>query len=135
MMNNTGDKDSCVYDVLGKVCPSVAPLKQKRSVYKLGGKVIHTRFKSKASSGNKFPYNINPQTLDADYELWVCGGNESWYLMPTSLMQQIYDDPEAYVDNAHPDIRVVTVDLDTHLLMYARGGQTMSVEAYYQKKL
>lgn len=101
------------------------------SKYKLERSTVHARFCSKdMGRSTKFKYNINPNTLTADFELWVCGSAATYYLMPVALMQTIYDDPAAYVDRAHPKIRVVSVDTESDTVTYARGGKFTSIGQY-----
>ena len=51
-------------------------------------------------------------------------------VMPMSFIQGIYDNPGSYVDRAHPEIRVVSVDTDAHSVTYASGGVTSSLRGY-----
>ena len=78
----------------------------------------------------KYKFNINPNTLSADYELWVCGSASVYYLIPISLMQCIYQNPNTYVDRMHPKIRMVSVDIDSHVVTYASGGVKSSLRGY-----
>ena len=78
----------------------------------------------------KYKFNINPNTLSADYELWVCGNASVYYLMPISLMQSIYQNSNTYVDRMHPEIRVVSVDIHTHMVAYASGGIKSCLKSY-----
>jgi hypothetical protein len=93
--------------------------------------VVHIRYCSpNANAPEKFKFNINPNTLSADYELWVCGSAAVFYLMPISLMQSIYDNPNTYVDRRHPEIRVVSVDTHLHTVTYATGGVKSNIKGY-----
>lgn len=112
------------------------PLSIGSSKYKFDRNTVHARFCSQDKGrATKFKYNINPNTLSADFELWVCGSATTYYLMPVALMQTIYQDPNAYVDRAHPEIRVVSVDTGSHTVTYARGGRFMSVSQYLNAHL
>ncbi len=98
--------------------------------------VVHVRFRSSAKSkGTIFPYNINPNTMTADYKVWICGNAQVYYLFPISVMSTIYADPDTYFDHWHPDIRVAEVDTYSHRLLYGRGGKSMDASAYFQKTL
>jgi len=93
--------------------------------------VVHVRYCSpNANAPVKFKFNINPNTLSADYELWVCGSATVYYLMPISFMQGIYDNPNSYIDRRNPEIRVVSVDTDSHTVTYASGGVSSSLRSY-----
>jgi hypothetical protein len=109
----------------------VRPFFIGRSKYKLNQKTVHVRFCTEEKGrSTKFKYNINPNSLSADFELWVCGSASTYYLMPVELMQAIYKDPDTYIDRAHPEIRVVSVDTSSHKVNYARGGKFRSVSPY-----
>ena len=98
---------------------------------RLGKSVVHVRYCSPNSNApEKFKFNINPNTLSADYELWVCGSAAVYYLMPISLMQSIYDNPDTYVDRRHPEIRVVSVNTHLHTVTYASCGVKSSIKGY-----
>jgi hypothetical protein len=55
--------------------------------------------------------------------------------MPVALMQTIYKDSDTYVDRAHPEIRVVSVDTSSHKVNYGRGGKFKSVQQYLNAQL
>jgi hypothetical protein len=108
----------------------ISPLGNAKVI--IGKRVIHVRYCSpNANAPEKYKFNINPNTLSADYELWVCGNAETYYLMPTFLMQSIYDNLDTYVDRQHPDIRVVSVDSRLHTITYATGGVKSNIKDYF----
>jgi len=84
---------------------------------------------------DKYKFNINPNTLSADYELWVCGSADIYYLMPISVMREIYENPNTYTDNTHPEIRVVSVDAYSHFATFASGGTGTSLKPYLKATL
>lgn len=95
------------------------------------GRKVHARFcRTNERSPSLFKFNINPNTLDADYELWICGEEGMFYLIPTTIMQRIYDDPHSYPDNRHADIRVVSVDVSTNKITYKTGGGKLDIANY-----
>ena len=103
--------------------------------WNIGNQIVHVRFRTSPKSKEIFSYNINPNTLGADFELWICGGVESYYLFPIAIMKDIYSDPDAYVDRRHPEIRVAEVDTVTHQLLYGCGGKTQNVSKYFRATL
>ncbi len=108
---------------------SVSPL--GKSKYRVGSSVVHVRFCSQnPRAAEKFKFNINQNTLSADYELWVCGRSSLYYLMPESFIRRIYDDPNTYQDRHHPGIKVVSVDITSHTVTYASGGVNASLVQY-----
>lgn len=102
-----------------------------KAKYKIDGSIVHVRFCSQSSRApEKYKFNINPNTLSADYELWVCGSAAVYYLMPVSVMREIYNNPSTYEDRHHPGIKVVSVDTNTHIVTYASGGINTSLRRY-----
>ena len=104
--------------------------------YRIDNNIIHIRFCSTdklASSWYKF--NINPNTLTADYEVWICGNPDIYYLIPIEIIHQIYNDPEAYIDRRHPEIHVVSVNIDRHTVTYAKGGKKINMVLYFHALL
>lgn len=118
-------------DALAKVAKGATITPAGRAKFRIGKLVVHIRYCSpNASAPEKFRFNVNPNTLSADYELWVCGNATIYYLIPISLMQGIYDNPNSYVDRMHPEIRVVSVDAHSHTVTYATGGVSSSLRGY-----
>jgi hypothetical protein len=78
--------------------------------------VIHVRFRSgpKKPTTSMWSFNINPNTLTADLELWICGSAKTYYLIPRAAVQQIYNDPAGWPDHTHGGIRVAEINSDTH---------------------
>jgi len=102
-----------------------------KAKYQIGNTVVHVRFCNTDLRGSsKYKFNINPHTLSADYEIWICGRPDSYYLIPISIMNDIYSHPDAYIDTRHPEIRVVTLDAGTNRLIYARGGVSLNLGPY-----
>jgi hypothetical protein len=91
---------------------------------KIGQNVIHIRFTAKGKRGGPvWSFGINPNTITADYELWVCGSPGIYYLIPQATVREMYDDPKGYPDKAHKGIRVADVNTKTHECKYARNRQ------------
>jgi hypothetical protein len=103
-----------------------------KAKYRISSSIVHVRFCSQnARTLEKYKFNINPNTLSADYELWICGSAAMYYLIPVSIMQKIYNDPNAYEDRHHPRIKVVSVDTSIHTVTYATGGINTSLSQYF----
>jgi hypothetical protein len=116
---------------LAKVANGVSVVSAGNAKARIGKSVVHVRFCSlNLSAPGKFKFNINPNTLSADYELWVCGSAALYYLMPIAFMRGIYDNPDTYIDRMHPEIRVVSVDANAHTVTYAAGGISSSLRGY-----
>jgi hypothetical protein len=46
----------------------------KKAKVRIGKSIVHFRYCSpQAAARGKFTFSINPDTLSADYELWICG--------------------------------------------------------------
>ena len=104
----------------------------KKSKVRIGKSIVHFRYCStKPTARWRFNFNINPNTLSADYELWICGKAAVYYLMPISFIQDIYDNPDTYALRKNPEIRPVSVDTYSHTVTYAKGGVKKSLEAYF----
>ncbi len=125
-MSNTEKRAALV-----KIAKGVSIIPTGITKFRIGQFVVHARFCSaNPNAPGKFKFNINPNTLSAEYELWVCGSSAIYYLMPTSFIRGIYENPDTYMDYLHPKIRVVSVDTHTHKVMFASGGKTSSLEGY-----
>jgi len=102
-----------------------------RASYRFPGGLVHARFKT----SGPFSFNINPATLKADFELWICGSQQLFYLLPQSVIKKIYYNPDSYEDKRHPKIRVVSVDTVRHRATFARGGQSIQLKQYLKATL
>jgi hypothetical protein len=116
-------------DVFSVLSPNASPIKCGREMYRCGKNVIHARYC--APGVGKYKFNINPNTLRAAYELWICGTADLWYLIPISVIYHMYDHPDAYIDKHHPEIRVVGVDPDHHQAAYAKPSIKIDIEPYF----
>lgn len=95
------------------------------------GKSVHVRYNSSnRRAPSKFKFNINPTTLSADFELWICGSAANYYLMPIEFIRRLYKHPDAYPDRQNPGYTVVSVDANAHNVMFAPGGRSESLGPY-----
>ena len=102
-----------------------------KSIVAVGTTKVHVRYVSRpAPASRRYAYNINPNTLRADYELWICGDRDGWYLFPIDVIRGIYGDPAAYTDARHPDLRVASVDVRSDQVTFGAGGKGLSAAAY-----
>lgn len=107
-----------------------------RAKYRIKDNIVHVRFCSlNRMAPTKFKFNINPNTLCADFELWICGSFDCYYLMPTALLKAIYQNPNTYIDRRHAKIRIVSVDTAIDTVTYATGGQYQAIREYRQAML
>jgi hypothetical protein len=119
--------------VLSKIAHGARCSLYGREMYGIGSVQVHTRYCAEGTG--KYKFNINPNTLRADYELWICGGEEDWYLVPMRVIRAMYDHPDAYPDRLHPEIRVVSVDIRDHCAIYASPGVKQDLRPYYRAAL
>ncbi|GJQ60959.1 MAG: hypothetical protein SCALA702_00120 [Melioribacteraceae bacterium] len=102
----------------------------KKSNYYIDGIHYHTRLKSRPSSGSKYPFNINPGTLAAEFEILLFGEHNWAYIVPIKVLENMYEHPEAYIDNHHPNIRIYTMDAVSGEATYAKGGLKIDFSNY-----
>ena len=78
-------------------------------------------------------FNINPNTLRADYEVWIYGhkvDDHEYCLIPIETVRKMYDGPHAYPDRRHRKIRVVSVNVEKHEAVFASGGKALDIARY-----
>ena len=104
----------------------------KRNKFRIDNYVIHLRFCSTDKLGtSKYKFNINPNTLNSNYEVWICGNRNTYYFIPIKIIQKMYNDPDAYIDRRHPKIRIVTVNIKNNNAWYARVGKKINLTPYF----
>ena len=103
------------------------------SKWRIGTKIVHVRYRAKpiSAGGVTYSYNINPNTLASDFEVWICGSSDYYYLIPIRVIEAIYNHPAAYPDNTYPGITVADINIDNDQCRYARDGQTMGFSSYF----
>jgi len=102
--------------------------KLKQATFGDGDNVVHVRYRSPT----KRPFfSIYPSTLEADYDVWICGDSTKYYLLPQSTIKRIYHDPDTYRDNTHDQARVVSVDLESHTMTYGAGGKSLDATQFF----
>lgn len=122
MANNKLTKQA----VIEQIFKGAAWRQSGRSIVTDGKQEIHIRYCPPPT----YKFNINPNTLRADHELWICGSQNLWYLIPMIEIDRIYNDPLGYQDNHHPNIRVVSVYDNRDEVMYAKGAKTLDISLY-----
>jgi len=127
------ERDQAKQQVLQRIARGGRVSNCGREQYGISNLTVHARFC--AAGRGHFKFNINPNTLRADFELWICGSPDQYYLIPISVMRSIYDHPDSYPDRHHPEIRVVTVDNSAHRVMYAAPSITTSLRPYFRAVL
>lgn len=103
-------------------------------IYLVGDRLLHVRYVSPRAN-MRFPFNISRTTLKADYELWICGDEKTYYLIPIEIIRKMYDDPNAYRDKMHPNLIVVTCSTSDDRVTYAKGGKFITLDQYRNIKI
>jgi hypothetical protein len=103
-----------------------------RGTYRIGWHRVHIRFCSRdAERPDLFKFNVNAETVAANFEVWVCGSPSSWYVIPVAIVRGMYDHPRAYPDHQASTHRVVvSVNRSTDFAQYLQGGGGVSIHAY-----
>lgn len=102
--------------------------------FRVGEAVVHVRFCSiNSAARSKFKFNLNPNTLSADHEVWICGDAGTFYFLPHDAIVEMYEHPAAYVDRRHPKITVVSVDVVDNTATFATGGQKLDLRAFLNR--
>lgn len=65
-----------------------------RAGHRFNAGLVHVRYKT----SGPFSFNLNPATLRSDYELWICGTPDYYYLLPIATVREMYYNPDAYVE-------------------------------------
>ena len=88
-----------------------------RNKWQVGKYVVHVRQVARPSASGvdmegldkvTYGFSVLRSSLDADFELWIGGENgEVYWLMPTSDVQFMFDDPDAYADYSKEDRTIV----------------------------
>lgn len=101
---------------------------------KIGDKVVYWRRKGFPQSGSpKFPYNINPNSLSADFALYICGDEQNYFLLPIAFIKMMNSHPNAYPDNRNPGYTIITIDIRDLDVLYARPSIRLDLRPYKNK--
>lgn len=107
-----------------------------RSLYQVGDFRVHVRLcRVDPRRPSAFKFGINHATLSAHAELWICGDPSVYFLLPMSVIQSMYHDPESYVDRWHPSIRIASVDVAYGTSRYARGKAPIDICPFRGRRL
>src|SRR5713226_2390949 len=107
---------------LRRIAGGRATRKTGQVTYEIEGK----RFHIKVKTGNlrKYPFNINDAVLAADYEVYVCGTQDLYYMVPVELIRKMHTDPSAMPDYTHPGLTVVDIYPAENQIIYGTGGKS-----------
>lgn len=99
-----------------------------KATFELLGKRIHVRQTWTVTRMN-WPFNINPNTLEADYELWILGWS-LWYVIPAKAIRYMYDAPTAYRNSDNPEIVTVSLNEELEECRFARDEPPLDLSPY-----
>lgn len=119
--------------VLNKIADGQQISRLPKSKAKIGDKIFHYRLKSFAANGSdKFPFNINPNTLTADFEVWICGSENTFYTVPIKTIKEIYNDPDTYTNSNENqgNIKTLTFDSYYNIAKYGRNRKQISLKDF-----
>ncbi len=120
-------------EVLSAISGGSSPAHLGRETYRLGSTTVHARYR--ASGPDNYHFDINPNTLRADFELWICATADHYYLIPMSVIEDMYHQPAAFPDKHHPVIRAVTVNTCAHSVRYASPSISRGLRPYFRATL
>ncbi len=130
--------DKAKYRVLEKIADGQLILDAGRAKKRIGVEVVHYRWNSiDRNRPEHFKFNINNNTLTANWELWICGSEDLYYLLPIEVIKEMYHDPDSYADNTHSsqNIKVVSVNTSNNTVTYASGSKQIDIKAYRDSTL
>jgi hypothetical protein len=119
-------------EVIAMIAGTSSIVNLPKAKVRIGQKIVHIRFRTKAKTdGLTYAFNVNPNTLKSDFELWVCGSPNCYYLIPISEIGNIYHHPNGYPDYQHPEIRVLDINIHTHLCKFGPGTLQQDFSRYF----
>jgi hypothetical protein len=101
--------------------------------YVIAGKNFHVKVKS--GNGQKYPFNINPTVLRADYEVVICGNEDRYYVLPQELIKEIHSDPHAMPDKRNPGYTIYDMHPQQNKIVFGTGGRSLDATKYKNLKL
>jgi hypothetical protein len=96
---------------------------------------------SERGEGRKYFFDINENTLESDYTVWICSNARKYYLVETSFLVPIFNHRNARVNHHHEGhSKHVIFHLDTKLgedrfYDYAEGEPPIDFRPYRQAVL
>lgn len=99
-----------------------------RVSYIINNKKVH--IKGKSGNSYKYPFNINKTVLSADFEVYICGNDQQFYIIPNNIIKMMYNDPSAMFDSHHPDYTIIDVIPSKDRIVFGTGGKLISISEY-----
>lgn len=97
--------------VLNKIADGRQITFLSKAKVRIDGQTYHYRENKFRNSGYQ-PFGLNPNSLSADFEVWICGSESIYYLIPKSVVSQIYH--SGATPNQTPgQENIVTINIDT----------------------
>lgn len=105
-----------------------------KAIFDLNGVRVHVRH-TWVSVRSNWWFDINPNTLRADFELWLCGYPSLWYLVPVSAIRYMNEAPTAYPNTEKSGTTEVTVNEDNDTCIFARNEPRLDVSRFRHGRL
>lgn len=122
-------------NALRKIAGDRPIARMPRATVMIGRQTVHAQFSAAPKTApDTWSFHVNKNILLADFDVWVCGTGESYYLVPKDASREIYNAADGWSDSAHPDVKLVEIDRQSHICVY-RAGQGIDFSAYYQASL
>jgi len=122
------DTDKYREAVLQKIAGNKEFIKAGKVTYTIDGNNYH--IKVKTDDLKKYPFNINNAVLSADFEVYVCGSDELYYVIPNELIKLMHTDPDAMPDHSHPGLTIIDVFPQENKIIYGTGGKAINIECF-----
>jgi hypothetical protein len=114
--------------VLAKIATGNNPRKIGGVSYDIAGKTFH--IKVVTGKKKKYPFNINDTVLKADYEVYVCGTSDLFFVVPISIVKMMHEDPNSMPDYTYPGYTVVDVHPMENKIIYGTKGKAIDIGMY-----
>lgn len=107
------------------------PREVGRARLRISAGIVHVLYSS-LKSAKQYKFGINESALSADFELWICGSRDQWYLIPMGVIRRLHQHPDSYRDTYQPGLARIFVNTETNEVTYARGGIKENIRRYFQ---
>lgn len=95
------------------------------------GHVVHSLFRARPATSGTFRFGYKLTELrEFQHELWVCGTDGEYVLLPHALLLDLARAPGAYTDPRRPDYHQADIDLRTGEIVYAAQGQRRNIRHF-----
>lgn len=115
-------------NVLSAISSGLTATKIGKVTYEIQGQRYH--IKMVTGNKDKYPFNINKTVLASDYEVYICGSSDVYYVIPIDVIRMMHEDPSAMPDNTHPGYTIIDVHPDKNSINYGTHGKSVNIKPY-----